>query len=162
MKIDPNFKEKPLLTSVIPDVLSREDKLRNQIKDDPINQVPLHKNIYLHILMYKNITIFILLLFLLFIFKKNEYFVNIQSPLKLNINNLINKSINSNSRIDVKDKIYIGNRVITKEDIIALKSLPLAFDNKMCIGNECVYSKEFNNLKKYWILNNSCFFRRNI
>ena len=41
MKIDPNYKESPIIESIIENKLSREDVLREQIREEPISQVPV-------------------------------------------------------------------------------------------------------------------------
>lgn len=101
--------------------------------------------------MNKQILI-VLLIFVLIIlvYKINEPFINYSSLIDVNVKNIYNKVINCDNRINVNKTIQIGNRIITKDDIIALKSLPLVFDNQMCIGDECVIPKDFKNLKQFW------------
>mgnify|MGYP006073379773 CR=1 FL=1 len=108
--------------------------------------------------MNKKIIIGILLFIIVYFFKKTEKFsgvtsnlnIKMSSPLDINVKTISNNTLNSTSRINVEKKIKIGDREITKDDILALKSLPLVFDNQMCLGDECVLPKHFNNLKKYW------------
>ena len=66
---------------------------------------------------------------------------------------MFNKTIISENNVIAKDKIYIGNKFITKQDIIALKSIPLVYPDKLCLpygGETCVYVKDFQNLKNYF------------
>ena len=102
-------------------------------------------------------TYVILLLFILVIsvviYFRNEHYQKYDVPLELNIGKILNKTIISESTVTAKDRIYIGNRYLTKPDIIALKSMPLVYPDKLCLpygGENCVKVKDFKNLKNYF------------
>ena len=97
----------------------------------------------------------LLMLILLLLFSSfRENYKTFKTPLELVIGKIKNKHIVSDEQIIIKNnKIIIGNKIITYDDINALKSLPVHYDTKMCFPDdtgECIDTTDFQNLKKYW------------
>lgn len=97
---------------------------------------------------------FLILILILFFSRVKENYKTYNTPLDLIIGKIKNKHIISNETVIIKNnKIIIGNKTITRDDINAFKALPLHYDNKMCFPDdigECVEDIDFQNLKKYW------------
>ena len=97
----------------------------------------------------------LLILILLLLFSSfRENYKTFNTPLDLQIGKIKNKHIVSKEQIIIKNnKILIGNKIITYDDINAFKALPVHFDTQMCLPDntgECVDDTDFQNLKKYW------------
>jgi hypothetical protein len=97
---------------------------------------------------------FLILIVILFFSMLRENYKTYNTPLDLIIGKIKNKHIISKETIVIKNnKIIIGNKTITHDDINAFKALPLHYDNKMCLPDEdgeCIEVSNFQNLKKYW------------
>ena len=95
----------------------------------------------------------LLLLLLLFVGIKENFNI-IKTKLVLKIGKIKNKHIISKETITLKNnKIIIGGKTITKDDINALNSLPVHYESKMCFPDEdgeCIDNSDLQNLKKYW------------
>lgn len=101
------------------------------------------------------IPILVIFILLLIFGSFRENYKTFNTPLNLEVGEINNKHIISKDRITIKkgNKLVIGNKEITKEDIIAFKSLPLHYNSKMCLPDddgECIEVSDLQNLKNYW------------
>lgn len=101
------------------------------------------------------IPILVIFILLLIFGSFRENYKTFNTPLNLEVGEINNKHIISKDRITIKtgNKLVIGKKEISKEDIIAFKSLPLHYNSKMCLPDEdgeCIEVSDLQNLKNYW------------
>lgn len=101
------------------------------------------------------IPILVIFILLLIFGSFRENYQTFNTPLNLEVGEINNKHIISKDRITIKEgnKLVIGKKEITKEDIFAFKSLPLHYNSKMCLPNddgECIDVSDLQNIKNYW------------
>ena len=101
------------------------------------------------------IPILVIFILLLIFGSFRENYKTFNTPLNLEVGEINNKHIISKDRITIKtgNKLVIGKKEITKEDILAFKSLPLHYNSKMCLPDEdgeCIEVSDLQNLKNYW------------
>ena len=100
------------------------------------------------------IPILVIFILLLIFGSFRENYKTFNTPLNLEVGEINNKHIISKDRITIKtgNKLVIGKKEISKEDIIAFKSLPLHYNSKMCLPDEdgeCIEVSDLQNLKNY-------------
>jgi len=101
------------------------------------------------------IPILVIFILLLIFGSFRENYKTFNTPLNLEVGEINNKHIISKDRITIKkgNKLVIGKKEISQEDIIAFKSLPLHYNSKMCLPDEdgeCIDVSDLQNLKNYW------------
>ena len=107
-------------------------------------------------LLIMKVVIPLLVLFILLVLvgRSRENYKTFNTPLNLEVGHINNKHIVSKNRITIKNnKIIIGKKEITKDDIIAFNALPLHYNKNLCLPDddgECIKDTDFKNLKNYW------------
>lgn len=121
----------------------------------------LYKYVLIIIMKHQLLVLFSLCFYFTFhIFRKEDLtIINYYNPIELK------KRVNLDSNLksdDIKvDTLKIGNmkylsNITKNENVIndrlmnALKDLPLIYDDKLCIEDECVKEHDFKNLKEFW------------